>query len=132
MAGKGRMDAARQKDAIEALHDWSRWVIGLGFTAGGGCIVILREAGDGPARNFLIGGIAAFALAVLVAVFLRHALSLTVEQLPLSGSKDRPGSIHTHRPSLGLSIGLLARAQLLLMLLGTASLMGWVILLPPP
>jgi hypothetical protein len=126
------MDAARQKDAIEALHDWSRWVIGLGFTAGAGCVVLLRDAGDGPARGFLIGGIAAFALAVLAAILLRHALSLTVERLPLTDARGAAMSIHDHRPGGRASIRLLARAQLVLLVLGAGAVLGWVVLLPPP
>jgi hypothetical protein len=35
------MDAAWKKDAIEALHDWSKRLIRLGFTAGTGCVVLL-------------------------------------------------------------------------------------------
>ena len=126
------MDAARQKDAIEALHDWSRWVIGVGFTAGAGCVVLLRDAADGPARTFLIGGIGAFALSVLAAVVLRHALALTVERLPLAAAEGRKVSVHDHRPGIGVSIGLLARVQLILMVLGALSFLGWVVLLTPP
>lgn len=125
------MDAARQKDAIEALHDWSRWIIGLGFTAGAGCVVLFRDAAEGPARGFLLAGIAAFALSVLAAIFLRHALARTVERLPLAGAQGKPESVYDHRPGGGLSIGMLARVQLVLMVLGAFSVLGWVILLPP-
>jgi len=124
------MNAANQKDAIEALHDWSKWVIGVGFTAGAGCVVIFQDAADGPGRTFLIGGIGAFALSVLVAIFLRHALVLTVERLPISGAQGRQESVYNHRPALGVSIGLLARAQLILMVLGAFSFLAWVFLLP--
>ena len=124
------MNEARQKAAIEALRDWSNWIIGLGFTAGAGCVAIFRDAPEGLARTFLIAGIAAFALSVLVAVFLRHALARTVERLPLAGAQGERKSIYDHRAGGGISIGALARAQLGLMVLGALSFLAWVFMLP--
>ncbi len=125
------MDKASQKDAIEALHDWSRWGIGIGFTAGAGCVVIFLDAAAGLARTLLVLAIGAFALAVLAAFFLGHALARTLERLPLSGARGEPGSIADHRIGGPFSIGGLARAQLGFMVLGGLLFLGWVVLLPP-
>ena len=124
------MTPASQKDAIEALHDWSKWGIGLGFAAGTGCVVILRGAAGGVPRTLLVGAIAAFALSVLVALLLRLALTRTVERLPLCDAGGEASSIHGDRPGGWLSIGQMARAQLAMMVLGGLCLLGWVVLLP--
>ncbi len=125
------MNETSQKNAIDALHDWSKWVIGIGFAAGFGCVVVFREAGEGLPRTFLILAISAFALSVLAAMLLRHALVSTVERLPLEGAAGRHESVFDHRPGRRLSIAHLARAQLAAMVLGALFFMAWVILLPP-
>ena len=124
------MTQAAQKDAIEALQDWSKWTIGIGFAAGSGCVVILRGAADGLPRTLLVAAIAAFVLSVLVALILRHALARTVERLPLTDAEGGLVSIHDHRPAGPVSIAHLARAQLWLMTLGALALLGWVVALP--
>lgn len=123
--------ATSQKNAIDALNDWSKWVIGIGFMVGVGCVVVFLEAGEGLPRIFLILAISAFALSVLSAVLFRYALALTVEQLPLAGAEGQHKSIYDHPMGGGLSVGHLARAQLGTMVLGALFFMAWVILLPP-
>lgn len=125
------MNETSQKNAIDALDDWSKWVIGIGFAAGVGCVVIFLEAADGLPRIFLILAISAFALSMLSAVFLRHALALTVERLPLAGAEGQQNSVYDHLTSGRISIGHLARAQLSTIVLGALFFMAWVILLPP-
>jgi len=125
------MDEASQKDTIEALSDWSKWLIGIGFTAGAGCVVIFREAAVGPARLFLILAICAFALSVLISMFLRHALALTIERLPLADAGRERKSVYDHPAGGWLSIGHLARAQLGTIVLGVLFFLAWVVLLPP-
>ena len=124
------MSEASQKDAIEALHDWSKWVIGIGFTAGAGCVAIFRGADAGLARTFLILAIGAFVLSVLSAIFLRHALARTAERLPLVDAQGRQKSVYDVVIGGRISIGHLARAQLILTVLGALFLLAWVILLP--
>lgn len=124
------MDEARQKHAIDALLDWSKWVIGLGFTAGAGCVVIFRDAAEGPARDLLMLAIAAFALSVLVAVVLVRALAATVERLPLAWADGEPQSVRDHVAGRFLSIGWLSTLQLALVVVGAGCLLGWVVLLP--
>lgn len=125
------MSEASQKNAIDALHDWSKWAIGIAFTAGAGCVVMLREVDHGLSRVLLIFAIGAFVLSVLSAVFLRHALALTVERLPLGGIEGQHKSVCDHLMGGGLSIGYLARAQMTTLVLGALFFMAWVILLPP-
>lgn len=125
------MNETSQKNAIDALHDWSKWVIGIALTAGVGCVIVFRDADEGLPRIFLILAIGAFSLSVLSAVFLRHALALTVERLPLAGSEGEQKSVYDHILGGGISIGYLARAQLITMVLGALFLMAWLILLPP-
>jgi hypothetical protein len=119
-----------QKRAVDALLDWSKWMIGLGFAAGAGCIVVLRGAPEGPARTLLITAIAAFALAVLCAIVLVHGLAALHERLPLADAEGREPGIRAER--IGpVTVGGLARAQLALAVAGGIALLGWVVLLPP-
>ena len=125
------MNETSQKNAIDALHDWSKWAIGIGFAAGVGCVLIFRGADEGLPRIFLVLAISAFALSVLSAVFLRHALALAVERLPLASAKGQHKSVYDHLTRGGIPIRYLARAQLSTMVLGALFFMAWVILLPP-
>ena len=124
------MTPAGQRDAVAALQEWSGWAIGLGFAAGTGCVVILRGAAAGLPRTLLIGAIAAFVLSVLVALGLRLALARIVERVPLCGADGAPVSVMQARAYGPVTVGAMARAQLLVLLLGGLCLLGWVVLLP--
>ncbi len=125
------MNKLNQRHALDALHDWSKWVIGLGFTTGLGCVAIFRDAAPGLSRTFLVVAISAFALSVLVAILLRQALALAAEHLPLLDAEGRATSIAEHRGGFGMTLGAMMRLQLGLLGLGAASLIGWVVSLPP-
>jgi hypothetical protein len=118
-----------QKRTVDALLDWSKWMIGLGFAAGAGCILVLRGAPDGLPRLFLVLATWAFALSVLCAALLVHGLAALNERLPLDEGEGGSNGIRAQR--IGpVSIGGLARMQLALTAAGGLGLIAWVALLP--
>ncbi len=121
------MDSTNQKNAIDSLRDWSKWLIGLDFVAAGGCVVVLQGGVSGPAHVFLVLAIGAFALSILCSAYLVRVLASAVEALPIVDADGRPKSINDHRAARGISIGALAGAQLLLLMLGAIFFLAWVV-----
>lgn len=121
------MNASRQKDAVESLQAWSQWVIGLGFAATTGCVLVLQGGAEGRARLFLILAIIAFCLSLLCATVLVRILATLLERLPLEGEDGRPRRLEEHPLGRGLTIARLARAQLVLLVLGGGCFLAWVV-----
>ncbi|WP_355661782.1 hypothetical protein [Halomonas salifodinae] len=121
------MSASRQKDAVESLQAWSQWVIGLGFAATTGCVLVLQGGAEGRARLFLILAITAFALSLLCALFLVRVLATLMERLPLESEDGRPRGLEDHPLGHGLTIGRLARLQSWLLALGGGFFLAWVV-----
>lgn len=122
------MDEVNQQRAIEALRDWSKWLIGLNFGATTGCVIMLQGGMKGPVRLFIIAAIISFALSVLCAVFLGRLLAAAVEYLPLRDGSANLISISDYKPRRGLSVGSVARLELALFVLGIVYFIGWVLL----
>jgi len=81
------MDKSVQMDAINALRDWSRWLIGLNTVLGGGCLTILQSGTMvGTSRLFMVLAIVAFLGSVLCAILLGRVLASLVEHIPTVNS----------------------------------------------
>ncbi len=125
------MDKESQRNAVDSLREWSKWLIGIDFAAATGCVVILQGGPEGAPRFFLIVAIGAFALSVLCAVLLVRVLAAVVERLPLTGDDGKPISISEYRLRSGVTIEQLAGIQFLLLVLGALFFLAWVVLRPP-
>lgn len=117
------MEKSAQLDAINALKDWSKWLIGLNTVLGGGCLTVL-EIGKvwGLQRFFVIVAIIAFLLSVLCAILLGRVLASLAEHLPTVES------IYHFQDGMGLSVGQLARLQLVAFLLAAFFMGIWLAL----
>ncbi len=124
------MDKESQKNAIDSLREWSRWLIGIDFAAATGCVVVLQDGMMGPPRPFLILAISAFAISVLCSVFLVRVLATVVEKLPLLDSNSNPTSIYDFVVYRGITVKYIARAQMLLLTMGGIFFLMWVFLKP--
>lgn len=116
------MEKSTQLDAVNALKDWSRWLIGLDTVLGGGCLTVL-EIGKvwGLQRLFVILAIIAFLVSILCAILLGRVLASLVERLPTAESIYRFSED-------GLSVRQLARLQLLAFLLACLFMGLWQLL----
>jgi ABC-type Na+ efflux pump permease subunit len=117
------MEKSAQLDAINALRDWSRWLIGLNTVLGGGCLTILQTGNmAGMPRLFMILAIIAFLVSVLSAILLGRTLASLVEHIPTVAS------IYQFRDDMGLSVRQLARLQLVIFLLACGFMGIWLAL----
>ncbi|MEB4590384.1 hypothetical protein VSS37_05285 [Candidatus Thiothrix sp. Deng01] len=117
------MEKSAQMDAINALRDWSRWLIGMNSVLGGGCLTILQTGNSaGMSRLFMVLAIITFLASVLCAILLGRALASLVERLPTVDS------IYQYKDGMGLSIKHLARLQLLIFLLACLFMGIWLAL----
>ena len=117
------MEKTTQMDAIVALKDWSKWLIGLNTTLGGGCLTILQTGNvQGLTRLFLIAAIITFLLSVVCSILLGRVLAALTEHLPTERS------IYHFSDRFGISVKHLARAQLLTFLLAGVFMAIWLAL----
>ncbi|MEX2598584.1 MAG: hypothetical protein WD533_02900 [Dehalococcoidia bacterium] len=122
------MNEARQEKAIETLKDWSKWLLGLDFAAIVGCVVILdNAAGSFAVTPFLVAAIVFFAISIAFSVFLPRELARVAEVLPLRDPDGNFVSVFQHKVTTGLSIGAIARLQLLSLGAGAFFFLVWVI-----
>jgi hypothetical protein len=122
------MNAQNQEKALDSLRDWSKWLIGLNVVATTGCIVQLEHVKVTSLRpsSFLLGAVLLFVLSNLVAVLIVGAHAVVIQTLPVPDASGESASIFTYRVWRQVSLGLLARLQILLFGLGLGSLVGWV------
>ena len=121
------MDVERQTAAVDSLREWSKWSISLGFLSATGCVVVLQ--GDVPllAQIFLVLAITAFAASVLCSIVLLRALAALVERLPVKDAEGATQSIYDQRLMTGVTIGRIAAAQLLFLVLGGGFFLAWIV-----
>lgn len=120
---------AAQENTVDSLRDWCKWLIGLEFGAGAGCIAIFLQSPTSPAVTpFLVIAIAAFGLALACAVLLMGELAVITERLPLRDGQGRLASVFEQSGRLGPSIGWLVSRQLILLALASVFLLGWVVM----
>jgi hypothetical protein len=124
------MNESHQQNAIDALRDWSKWLIGFNFAAASGCIVVLLGGAKGLPRVFLIAAIISFVLSVLSSTYLVKTLVNIVENLPVRDKSGTIVSINESRLPAGLSVGSLAWLQFGLLILAIVFFITWVLLRP--
>ena len=117
------MDKQAQLDALTSLKDWTKWLLTLTTTIGGGCVLML-QTGDlsGNSRLFLVLAVVAFVVALLMAVWLGRALALVSEVIPTEGS------IFEYKTSVGLTVGRLSQLHLGAFVVAALFLLAWVVL----
>jgi hypothetical protein len=119
------MNEARQQSAIDALRDWSKWLIGLDFAAATGCVVVLQT--DVATELFLVLAISAFALSVVCSVLVVRALASLVETLPFQNEAGEVVSIYEYQVWGQLSLANLVALQMLFFVMGIALFLTWVV-----
>lgn len=123
------MDETRQERAIEALRDWSKWLIGLNFAAATGCVIILQNAsGVGPVTPFLLAAIASFVLSVFSSTVLVRELARIVELLPLRDHGGEVTTVFEHKLAARLPLDILAKVQLAFLGVGVLFFIVWVVI----
>ncbi len=117
------MESSAQLSAVNALKDWSKWLIGLNTVIGGGCLTVLQSGNaQGLIRLFLILAIISFLLSVICSVLLGRVLASLAEHLPTTES------IYHFRDGLGMSVKQLARLQLIMFMLAGLFMGLWLAL----
>jgi hypothetical protein len=124
------MNESHQQNAIDALRDWSKWLIGFNFAAASGCIVVLLGGAKGLPRVFLIAAIISFVMSVLSSTYLVKTLVNVVENLPVRDKSGTIVSINDYKLPAGLSVGSLAWLQFGLLVLAIIFFITWVLLRP--
>ncbi len=122
------MDEQSQQKAIDALRDWSKWLIGLNVFSAAGCVTILEVGVSSTLKPFLVGAILFFALSGMAAALLIVVLAGIVQKCPLRDEEGTVQSIFDHYVWQKVSLGLLVRLQLVLFALGVLNLLIWVTL----
>lgn len=121
----------QQEKAIDFIRDWSKWLIGLNFTSGTGCVVVLQQGVSAGIKLYLVAAILFFALSTIISALLLAGLPPLIQRLPLKTKSGNNRPIYDYwiiTPSL--SIKTLTILQLTLFALGLIFLFTWVILKP--
>lgn len=117
------METKTQLEAVNALKDWSKWLIGMNTLLGGSCLSILEISKVwGLSRLFIVLAIICFLASVLCAIGLTRMLASLIEHLPSTES------IYQFRDEPGFSVRQLARLQLLAFLLASLFMGLWLLL----
>ncbi len=127
-----QMDFVRQHQALCALREWFRWMIGFGFAAGSGCVLVLVGGAGGLPRVLLIAAIISFALSILITFLLGMATVRFDERAPVRDESGTMISIRDYRLPVGISLGALSWVALSLLMIATAFVIGWVLVRPFP
>ena len=125
------MDRQYQEKAIDALRDWSKWLIGLDFFTGTGCVVVLERGVSANLKPVLVGAILLVALSALVTALVLGVLAALVQELPLADEFGNVQSIYDYHIWQGVSLGRLVQLQFGLFALGVVFVVVWVALKPP-
>ena len=124
-----KISAAHQEKAVEALRDWSKWLIGINFAAVTGCAVVLETGGvTGIGAVFLVLAIASFAASVFSSIALVRGTARVLEILPLHDDSGNLTTVFSYRLVADLSLGMIARVQLALLGVGAIFFLLWVII----
>ena len=117
------MDKQAQLDALASLKDWTKWILTLTTTIGGGCVLMLQTSDlTGSSRLFLVLAVVAFLIALLMAVWLGRALAVVSEVIPTEKS------IFEYRTSVGLTVGRLSQLHFGAFMVAAIFLLTWVVL----
>ncbi len=122
----------QQEKAIDSLRDWNKWLIGLNFFSGTGCVLMLQQGVSPLLIPFLVGAIVLFALSAIVTALVLGILPALIQALPLRDESGALQSIYDCAVWSRLSLRQFVRLQFLLFVGGIICLLGWVLLKPPP
>lgn len=125
------MDESHQKLAVEALCDWSKWLIGFNLAASGGCIAVLLGGVQGLPLVFLIAAIISFAISVLSSILMVKMLVNVMEALPVRDDTGQVTSIYNFRLYGRISLGSMAWFQFAFTVIAVVFFLIWVLLRPP-
>jgi hypothetical protein len=128
--GSVRIGAEYQEKAIDSLRDWSKWLIGLNFSAVTGCVIIVQQ-GVGPVlKPLLFGAILLFTVSVLSAALIVGMLASIVQTLPLRDDSGSVGSIYDYPVWARVSLRDLVQLQFVSFSLGVCFFLAWIALKP--
>ena len=121
------MDNDAQRQVIDWLRDWSKWLITINFAATTGCTFVLKAGTTGLSLVLLAFAISAFICSTLCAATLVGAGARVIEQLARKEDRHEQRSILEHKAAGRLSFKWIARLQLGFLMLGGVCFIGWVI-----
>lgn len=124
------MNLERQEKAIDALRDWSKWLISLNTISFGGCAFMVAQGASSVIKPFLVFAIILFALAIVTAAIMLGALVSVVQGLPLQTETGKASSIFDHIVWRRTSLGQLVKLQVGLFGAGLVLVLIWIILKP--
>jgi hypothetical protein len=130
--GEYSMGESGQLRALEAVGDWSKWLVGVNLTAAGGCVAVLQTGVAGTPRLFLLGAIGLFIVGLLAATALLALLPRLIEQLPVLDDEGHLRSIYEGQLWRAVHLRMLVLAQFGLFVLALLNFAGWVLTKPLP
>ena len=107
-----------QKQAIDWLRDWSKWLITINFAAATGCTLVAKSGAKGLTLVLLVLAVGAFTVSVICAALLIRASASVVERLPYATKESNPSSVFDIPAFRGVSLRRLAHFQFI-------SMVGW-------
>jgi len=130
MSISGEIFSEQQAKAVDTLGEWSKWLIGLNFAAGTGCMVILEAGVSALIKPYLVGAIFFLCLSILMSVFIFLSLPAIIQSLPIRHPSKNLMSIYEYKIANQISMKWLLAAQIGSLILGFAFLLLWVMLKP--
>jgi hypothetical protein len=121
------MDNDSQKQAMDWLRDWSKWLITINFAAAAGCSFVVKGDVAGLSLVLLASAISAFACSALCAATLVGAAPRIVERLAPNKDHHERRSVLEQKVLGRMSLKCIARLQLGLLAFGGVCFIGWVI-----
>jgi hypothetical protein len=121
------MDNDNQRQTIDWLRDWSKWLITINFAAAAGCTFVVKEGAAGLPLVLLALAISAFACSTLCAATLVGAAAQIVERLTPNENHHERRSVLEQKVLGRMSLRWVARLQLGFLALGGVCFIGWVI-----
>jgi hypothetical protein len=120
----------QQEKALDSLRDWNKWLIGLNFFTGTGCVIMLQQGVSPLLMPFLVGAILLFALSTIVTALVSGIRPTLVQALPLRDEFGALQSIYDYAVWQEVPLRRFVWLQFLLFVFGIICLLGWVMLKP--
>ena len=121
------MNNNNQRQTIDWLRDWSKWLITINFAAAGGCTFVVKEGAAGLSLVLLALAISAFACSMLCAATLVGGAAQIVERLTPNENHHERRSVLEQKVLGRVSLRCVARLQLVFLTLGGVCFIGWVV-----
>ncbi len=122
------MNIHQQEKALEALKDWSKWIVSLNFGAATGCVIILQNGVSSLVRMYLITAVLFFFLSILIASFIFVLLPAIIQKLPIQTKSKQMISIFDYQFASFFNLRMLVSMQLLFFVIGVGCLFTWILL----